>query len=393
MQNSIINACNNFEKESIYEKFLIQTIEDFKDNKSISINSKILHYLPNPTLYFYINVYKNTDINPFNNEIIISVEFINGEIPYVAILTDFIEPTYNDNRNYYRCLTKEHDYIFSLENFEDSKNILKLIILGIKNFLTFIKETNEIDCFVYFGEYEFSHIYQVNDFLRNKFEFYRIFEIKDNEKTEIFIIFTHLYFMIFQPLEFDKCLIKLIFYMELNEINFVFDKKNINQSLVLDLNKTHYKDNLEFVLINRKQKNNKKEDNIFNLDYEEEEDEFDYSSLIKNWFVHQNKNLNIFKKFNLIIKNYRIIFNESRDKLESAIGKNLDIDEYNKLIEFYERIIEYNKNKNVDNTNNNERLHKLISDIVNLCSELVNYDKTKNNQYLMKIKKYLNSYK
>ncbi len=180
--------------------------------------------------------------------------------------------------------------------------------------------------------------------------------------------------------------------MELNEINFVFDKKNINQSLILDLNKTHYKDNLEFVLINRKQKNNKKEDNIFNLDYEEEEDEFDYSSLIKNWFVHQNTNLNIFKKYNLIIKNYRIIFNESRDKLESAIGKNLDINEYNKLIEFYERIIEYNKNKNLDN-NNNERLHKLISDIVNLCSELVNYDKTTNNQYLMKIKKYLNSYK
>ena len=392
MQNSIINACNNFEKESIYEKFLIQTIDDFKDNKNISINSKILHYLPNPTLYFYISVHKNTNINPFNNEIIISVEFINGEIPYVTILTDFIEPSYNDNRNYYRCLTKEHDYIFSLENFEESKNILKLIVSGIKNFLTFVQESNEIDCFVYFGEYEFSHIYQVNDFLRNKFEFYRIFEIKDNEKTEIFIIFTHLYFMIFQPLEFDKCLIKLIFYMELNEINFVFDKKNINQSLILDLNKTHYKDNLEFVLINRKQKNNKKEDNIFNLDYEEEEDEFDYSSLIKNWFVHQNTNLNIFKKYNLIIKNYRIIFNESRDKLESAIGKNLDINEYNKLIEFYERIIEYNKNKNLDN-NNNERLHKLISDIVNLCSELVNYDKTTNNQYLMKIKKYLNSYK
>ena len=392
MQNSIINACNNFEKESIYEKFLIQTIDDFKDNKNISLNSKILHYLPNPTLYFYISVHKNTNINPFNNEIIISVEFINGEIPYVAILTDFIEPSYNDNRNYYRCLTKEHDYIFSLENFEESKNILKLIVSGIKNFLTFVQESNEIDCFVYFGEYEFSHIYQVNDFLRNKFEFYRIFEIKDNEKTEIFIIFTHLYFMIFQPLEFDKCLIKLIFYMELNEINFVFDKKNINQSLILDLNKTHYKDNLEFVLINRKQKNNKKEDNIFNLDYEEEEDEFDYSSLIKNWFVHQNTNLNIFKKYNLIIKNYRIIFNESRDKLESAIGKNLDINEYNKLIEFYERIIEYNKNKNLDN-NNNERLHKLISDIVNLCSELVNYDKTTNNQYLMKIKKYLNSYK
>ena len=76
MQNSIINACNNFEKESIYEKFLIQTIDDFKDNKNISINSKILHYLPNPTLYFYISVHKNTNINPFNNEIIISVEFM-----------------------------------------------------------------------------------------------------------------------------------------------------------------------------------------------------------------------------------------------------------------------------------------------------------------------------
>ena len=394
MQNSIINACNNSDKqdkETLYQQFLTQIIDGYKDNKNISIAGKILHYLPNPSIFYYIKIRKKTNINPFINEILMSIEFINGEIPYVTLLTKLIEPTFNDNRNYYRCLTKEHDYIFSLDNYLESKNILNSIIEGINNFLTFVKEAKEMKFFIYFGEYEFNHIYQINDFLKNKAICFRVYEIKDNIHTEIFIILTNLYFMIFQPLEFDKCLMKLIFYIELNEINFVFDKNNDKHSLILDLSKTNYKDKLEFILINRKRKKIKNGESIFDFEDEEDDNEYDYSTLIKNWFVYQNNNMMKLKKYKTIIKKYRIIFNELRDKQEFAIGKNLDINEYNKLIEFYEKIIENYKNKN--NEKYSERLHKLISDIVNLCSELVNYDKTKNNQYLMRIKKYLNNYK
>ena len=54
---------------------------------------------------------------------------------------------------------------------------------------------------------------------------------------------------------------------------------------------------------------------------------------------------------------------------------------------------ETNKEKREEN---NERIHKIISDLIYLCSELVNYDTNKkkiDNQYLLKIKKYLKSYK
>ena len=97
----------------------------------------------------------------YGKNILFCVEFINGEIPYVTILTDFIEPSLNDNRNYFRCLTKERNYIFSLNKYSEIRNILEIIIRGIKNFLKYVREIIEINYFVYLGEYELRHIYHI----------------------------------------------------------------------------------------------------------------------------------------------------------------------------------------------------------------------------------------
>ena len=88
--------------------------------------------------------------------------------------------------------------------------------------------------------------------MKNKNNFYRIIEIDDNQEKELFIIFTKLYFMIFEPLEGDDNLIELIFIKELNELDLVYNKNEDNHSLILNLTETDYKKNLEFVLVDRK---------------------------------------------------------------------------------------------------------------------------------------------
>ena len=394
MQNSIINEDTDSITDEIYQAYLLKTLDDFKDNKYISIKGKLLHYLSSPTLYYYVKVYKNTNINPFDKEILFCFEFIDNEIPYVTILTDFIEPTLNDNRNYYRCLTKNHNYKFYLDKKNSSRNILKSMVNGIKNFLYYLKESININYFVYFGEYEFKHIYQINDFLsKNNIRFYRIYVLKNNLQTEIYIMITKLYFMIYQPLANDRSLMKLIFIIELNEINFNYDKNDENHSLILDLTNTKFKSNLEFVLIDRKHIVSK-ENKLF--DKEKNDIDYEYSKLIKVWFTLQNDNLNIFKKYIGILNNYRIIFDEYRDRLEIIIGKYVNIEEYEKLIDFYEKILNYYETKETKKTEDNERVHEIISNLIYICSELVNHDKKnprKNNKFLIKIQKFLDSYK
>ena len=394
MQNSIINENIDYIKDEIYQTYLLKTLDDFKDNKYISIKGKLLHYSSLPTLYYYINFYKKTNINPFEKEILFCFEFIDNEIPYVTILTDFIEPTLNDNRNYYRCLTKKHNYKFYFDKKNDSRNVLKSMINGIKNFLNFLKESIKINYFVYFGEYEFKHIYQINDFLSSKNNrFYRINVIKNNLQIEAYIIITKLYFMICQPLANDRSLMKLIFIIELNEINFNYDKNDENHSLILDLTNTKFKGNLEFILIDRKHIVSK-ENKLF--DKEKNDINYEYSGLIKEWFTLQNDNIILFKKYIGILNNYRIIFDEYRDKLDIIIGKYKNIGDYEKLIDFYEKILNYYETKQTKKNEDNERIHEIISNIIYICSELINHDRNnpkKNNRFLIKIQKFLNSYK
>ena len=89
-----------------------------------------------------------------------------------------------------------------------------------------------------------------------------------------------------------------------------------------------------------------------------------------------------------------MIFSGFRGNLNVKEGEIDKIDKYNKYIEFYEKIVSYYENKN--DKNNNNRIHQLIGELIYLCSELVNLAQNKkwqNNEYLLKVKKYINSYK
>ena len=66
MKNSIINDSLHYQKEEIYQQFIFNILDDFKENHYFSVKGKILHYLPKPTIYFYINIHKKTEINQYS---------------------------------------------------------------------------------------------------------------------------------------------------------------------------------------------------------------------------------------------------------------------------------------------------------------------------------------
>ena len=374
-------------------EFIDKLINNFKKYKYIKLCGKILHYLDKPILYYNCTVLANTKSNPFDIDIDFSFEFIDGEIPYVSILTDFIEPTFNDNRNYFRCLTKDYKYYFSLDDLPKSEIIFETMIEGIENFLTYINESIAINSFIFFGEYEYNHIYQINDFLQNgNYNFYRINEIKKNKYEERYILFTELYFLLFSPTPEDKALVKLLFFQKLKDINLFFDKNDQNNSLILKLNYKKFKYDIEFIMIDRKRKNNLEElslvEDEHNNTNNDKEKKYDYSMIIKEWFTYAD--IVKFNQYDLVLNKYKIFFRDNKKNIKIKKTNPEKIKEYNNYIKFNENLISlYQK---INSNGNKERIHKLVSNIIYICSELVNFgdsDNGNNNEYILKIRKYI----
>ena len=394
MDENKINENNEIQNEK-YEAYIIKIIYELKRNEDIKIKGKILHYLEKPVFYYICTFLSSSKNNPFRTDIEFGFEFIEEEIPYATILTDFVEPTLNDNRNFYYCLTKDYNYKFSLHDMDQHKVILESMIQGIGNFLTYLMESIAIKAFIFFGQYEYEHIYQINDFLQsgNYFEFYRINEI--NTKEERYIIFTNLYFLYFSPIESNKALAKLLFHQKLKDMNLLFDKNEKNNSLILKLSNTKYNNDIEFTLINRsreeEQSINLVEDEINEkekIEKNEKEKKADYSILIKNWFSYVD--CIDFKKYEIVLKKYKILFADENTNNIVKKKKRKNIEEYNKNIEFNEKVIALYEKKN--NKILDKRLFKSISNIIYICSELASFADTKNgkgNEYCAKIRKYL----
>ena len=185
---------------------------------------------------------------------------------------------------------------------------------------------------------------------------------------------------------------KIKFIVELNKMNLIFDKNDDNGSLILDLSNTNYKNVLEFFLIDRKHIKLKNK-NDFKFDKEKDDKEKDYSTFLQEWFTHQNNNIIQFKKYDAILTNYRILFSGNKDIIDLVIQKDFNIEENKKFLEFFEKILSYYETKK---DKNKERIDQIIAEYIYLCSELVNYDKNqskKDNKYIEKIKKFLESYK
>ena len=204
-------------------------------------------------------------------------------------------------------------------------------------------------------------------------------------------------------MEEDKALAKLINSIKLKDLNLTFDKNEKNNSLILklSLSKTKKKNNkdIEFLLIDRSRKMENVNENEVNLvedelikDNVDKDEKSKYSELMNQWFSYQDK-VN-FKNYDIVLNKYKILFSDSKGYLKITEKKKNRIEEFNQHIKFNEKMVAlYEK---LNNKNNDKRMYKLISNIIYICSELVNYADTKDgkeNEYLIKIRKYINQYK
>jgi len=293
---------NKYEKTNI-DSFIEKITNNFTIKNIIKIKGKVLHFLSEENensdiINFSFYIFGDTEINPFLIDIVIDLELVPNKIPYARIRRDFILPSLYDNRNYYYCLTNEHDYIYDPKKLEILEKILKeMTNSGIENFLFCLKENLEIKTFVYFGEYELHSIYNINDFLENNklIKFYRVNQIleKGKEIEERYIIVTQLYILIFKPTKKDKSFAELIFMKYLRNISFnykkSFNKKLNSNTLILYIqdiktpNGITYE--MEFTLINR----SRPPITIMEDELDEEEEEIKDNTNINN---NNDKNKN-----------------------------------------------------------------------------------------------------
>ena len=440
---SIITPAKKKKKFNI-SLFIEKISKNLSIDKKIKITGKILHYLSNlsqeknenyeKNINFTFYIFKETEINPFTSDIIIDLELIPDEIPYARIRSDFTLPSLYDNRNFYYCLTNEHEFIYNPEEIDALEKLLSEISkTGIENFLYCIKDNSHISTFIFYGEYKLQYTYNMNDFLENSklIKFYRINQIFDKGKEieERYIIVTQLYILIFKPLDDDKSFAKLIFFKTLKNVSFNY-KKTFNKKLncaclilyIQDVKTPNGKTyEIEFSLIDRsrppvvksddeeeeeeddketkgekeeeddKETKGKKEDNV--IKENKEEDPYDKYYLFEEEIEKKQKEIN-FSKYKLVVENYTALFNHrssGEKKLKDIDAKNRIMD-YEKGFQHCEKMYNYYDGLK-DNEKYKKRLNYYIININFFCAELMGFfdlEKTSFQFYFDKMKYYLN---
>ena len=180
-------------------------------------------------LYIIIRLIKNTEYNPYQNDIYFSITLNDKfpeSLPIVKCLTNFSFPNLYDNSDLYRniILFRITDNIIKKE---DPFLILEDIILGLKPFLEEIKKNEEKNKFFYYGDYILDEIYDINDFFSSqKNEFFRANQIMKENKFKKYIILNDVYFLLFDPVPDVFNYAKLIFFCDIMILNNINENNN-----------------------------------------------------------------------------------------------------------------------------------------------------------------------
>ena len=381
------------------------------------ISGKILYYFQEEgdIIYFVIEICKDTDINPFEANFIIDLQFIPKKKPLINFRKDCFIPSLCDNRNFFDCFVK-NDFIYDNNLTKLEKIMEEIIHDGIKNFLYCLKENIEYNTFVYYGDYELKELYNINDFLQNSdlIKFYRVNHIYNSEIEEKYFIITQLYFLILIPKKDDKSFAELIFKEKLREINInlkkTFNNKFKKDTILLIFEEINTPiDNtyeMEFFFIDRscpinindiyQENNNNNEINKINNEPQNEEKIFmeKYDKLKDDINIKQ-KETNL-SKYISVISTYKPLFKskmkETKNLSEIEI-KNRIID-YEKLFQFCEKNFEhYNNLEGKEKEKYKDRIQFYLIVINFLAAELMAFydkEKTNFNYYYNKIKSILN---
>ena len=359
-----LNEVNEDEQDY---NLLIETLE-LKINKEynnlLKIQGKLLHETENINIFYYIFINKSTEINPFEADIEMTVEFIENEPPYVQIMTNFLEPTLYDLKNYFLCLSKKTDYIFECKQLGKSQIVFIDIISNIQLFLYYLYNCELFKTFIYFGEYHLNHLYHINNFLKNDeaLDFYRINRIKNKQLFNeiLYIIITELYLLVFKPEINNKSLGKILFYKKLSEISVQFDDiylfSNDKKKKKLKIKIRDIKNLIIF-----------KENNDSNHDINEQVKILDSDYNINKHKTMNDSNLHkSINKKDLNLKDKSLENNKEKDELDSInttkkLNKFFAINGVESDITFcYEfEFIFINKNENEDNMEDYENFKKI----------------------------------
>ena len=382
------------------------------------ISGKILYYFQaeGDIIYFVIEICKDTDINPFEANFIIDLQFIPKKKPLINFRKDCFIPSLCDNRNFFDCFVK-NDFIYDNNLTKLEKIMEEIIHDGIKNFLYCLKENIEYNTFVYYGDYELKELYNINDFLQNSdlIKFYRVNHIYNSEIEEKYFIITQLYFLILIPKKGDKSFAELIFKEKLREINInlkkTFNNKFKKDTILLIFEEINTPiDNtyeMEFFFIDRscpinindiyqEENDNNNEINKINNEPQNEEKIFmEKYDKLKDDINLKQKEINL-SKYISVISTYKPLFKskmkETKNLSEIEI-KNRIID-YEKLFQFCEKNFEhYNNLEGKEKEKYKDRIQFYLIVINFLAAELMAFydkEKTNFNYYYNKIKSILN---
>ena len=387
--NETNNIINNEEYENKINSFILMIQDKYNKNKNnIIISGKILYYISDATIInFNYKISKNSEENCFNKDILFCFEFIENKVPYIRVISNFINPTFYDGRNLFYCLINDYsnNYIFDKNNLDACEKIIDLIITGIKKFIINLKENMDIKVYIYYGEYTLNHAYIINDFLINQptLKFFRIYELNNTKAKELkYIIITQLYFLIFEPINENKSLGKLTQVHHIKDVNFKMDNNNYYFKINKDKNNSII---LKFMLTRGGYQGKKvSQKDIIECDAN------DYIAL-KNILEEKKKELN-FENYLLVITKSKNLYavNEKYDSNKKKFISKNRCNDYKKYIEYYEILYDYYKNKkNEENVKN--KLKEIFSCLTFFCVELITFkdsDPKENFIYKSKLEKY-----
>lgn len=235
------NKDNNLNKNEFINSLIQVILKKFNFENKLNISFKKL--ITKNNFYFSLRYYKNTSLNPFDNDICFSIALEDKEpykIKYIKCLSNFCFPTFCDNRNLLKTIfyineskeelnenlnkinTKLNDNLFDINNkYNDNIFSLENIIERIPYFIKEIKKNEEMKCFLKFGqdEYNIDEAYDINEFLiyeNNKF--FRVKQIIDELEIDRYVIITDIYLILMKPSEEFKNNGILIFYGFLHKL-------------------------------------------------------------------------------------------------------------------------------------------------------------------------------
>ena len=346
--------------------FIKKIIKKYENETELKISGKTLNYiLDDEILIFYCTLYKSTNINPSSSDIYFNFEFKDNSTPYVQILNDFINPTLNDGRNIYYCLTNKHKYIFNKNNLDECENIFYELIDNIKEFLICLKENIQINAFIYYGNYEKERTYKINELIlsKNTIKFFRIMQINGKEEYMKYVIITQLYFLIFEPDENDMSFAKLELCLPLKDIQFAFEeinpnkKPNTNNFTLKILSDINFNEilNMKFYLYS----NDKIVDNLQTKFIE-----------FKTVLFSKKGEIDL-KKYKIVITNYKPLFTIDTKKVTKRKHIKGMHDDYKLYIAYYEELYNYYKDFKEENIKNRVKIY--LANLTYFCVDFITF--------------------